>query len=422
MNTVFLLSAIAILSCQAGVAIATESDSTSSTAEETTSATEQQPPQPPLVGTSAAPTYEPAAENSVIEQAQPATNAAAIDGDKQEQAKKWTDTHPNNVSADWLQLTTGEWLRGHIIAMQQDSLDFDSDELDILTIEWKKVRYIKSAEPYSLLFDGNIIATGKIEITSDKVYVENDYANLTFDRKHLQTIASGKETELSYWKIKISFGYDMRRGNTEQTDITSRMNAKRRTTDSRLTLDYLGNFTSIDGSETVNNNRFNESYGILITRNFYWSPIFSEYYSDRFQNIDQQISLGIGIGYSLINTPVTKWDISGGPSYQRTKYVSVQGDGSTVDNTLTLALTTTFDTSVNSKVDIEGTYSPKLGASETGNYMHHSIITIETEITKRFDFDVSFIWDFVRQPVPDENGNIPYRSDIRTTIGITYEL
>jgi len=451
MKYVFLLSAIALLSCQAATATAAETDTTSSATEEPSSSTELQTPQPPTteqpapsyepplettqqkttpqppsVDSIAAPAVEPMADDAeneitTIQATQAASNAAAIDGNVPQQTK-WTDTHPTNVSEDWLQLTTGEWLKGRIIAMQKDNLDFDSDELDILTIEWKKVNYLKSAEPYSLRFDGDILATGKIEITKDKVTVETDYDSQIFERKHLQTIASGKETEISYWKVKVSFALDIRRGNTEQTDISSIINAKRRTTDSRVTLDYLGNFTEVDGNKTVDNNRVNLAYGIQITRNLFWSPIFAEYYSDTFQNIDQRVSIGIGIGYSLINTPVTKWDIAGGPSYQQTRYVSVQGDGTTVDNTLTLALNTNFETEVNSKVDIEGTYSPKLGDSSTGNYMHHSILTVETEITKRFDFDVSFVWDFVRDPVPDENGVIPYRSDFRIMVGIGYDL
>ena len=97
-------------------------------------------------------------------------------------------------------------------------------------------------------------------------------------------------------------------------------------------------------------------------------------------------------------------------------------DQSPEDNALTLILSTKFDTELNSKVDLKGTYSATLGDETTGNYSHHSIFTVETEITDNLDFDVSLVWDRVRSPVPDENGVTPEQDDFRFLIGLGYDL
>ena len=152
------------------------------------------------------------------------------------------------------------------------------------------------------------------------------------------------------------------------------------------------------------------------------TPITMEYYRDPFVNIEQRIYVGAAIGYSLINTYETEWDISAGPAYQSTKFVSVQPDQSPEDNALTLILSTRFDTELNSKVDLKGTYSATLGDEAIGNYSHHSILTVETEITDKLDFDVSLVWDRVRSPVPDENGETPEQDDFRLMIGLGYDL
>ncbi len=306
--------------------------------------------------------------------------------------------------------------------MQKDLLEFDSDELNNLEIKWNKVRYIKSSEPYSLRFDDRTQATGAIEITQDEVHITTDYDDQIFKRQQLLSIASGHETEISKWTNKITFSINARRGNTNQTDFSSKINAKRRTVNSRLLFEYLGSFTEIENTETINNHRINVTYDLFISRDLFITPISAEFFRDPFQNIEQRANLGIAVGYTIINTSESEWDISGGPAYQETKFVSVQPGQDAKDATATLILTTKFDTELNSKVDLEGTYSITLGDSKTGGYTHRSILTIETELTEKLDFDVTSVWDRVKNPVQDQDGNIPERDDFRILIGLGYDL
>jgi len=389
-------------------------------------------PQPPLVEQPAQPSYEPAATNTTssdkntdTEQTVEQTTESETGPDDtvtQETQTAWTDTRPQRVSADWLQLTSGEWLRGRIIVMQQDMLEFDSDELNDLEIKWKKVKYIKSSEPYSLRFDGRLQATGAIEITQDEVHVTTDYDDQTFERSALLSIASGHETEISKWVNKVTFSINARRGNTNQTDFSSKISAKRRTINSRLLLDYLGNFTEVEKTETINNHRLSSTYDIFLARDLFLTPVSAEFFRDPFQNIKQRINVGIAIGYTLLNTNESEWDISGGPAYQETNSVSVQAGQSTKDITATLILTTKFDTELNSKVDLEGSYRLTLGDSKTGGYTHHAILTIETELTGKLDFDVTGVWDRVKSPIEDQDGFIPEQDDFRILIGLGYDL
>ena len=389
-------------------------------------------PQTPIVKQSVQPDNEsevtdPKTENPVDtekEQGESSTEETEVKAKQKHQAKKWTETYPVSVNADWLQLKSGEWLRGKITILQKDELEFDSDELDDLVIEWKNVKYLKSYEPYSLRFysQGRVSITGAIEVIADKVHVKTDYDDQVFDRSDLQTIASGKETEISLWKSKVTISINVRRGNTDQADFTSKMTAKRRTTNSRLILDYLGNFTQVETTDTINNHRLNQTYDSFLNRNLFWTVVFSEFFRDPFQNIDRRMNIGSGIGYSIINTIKTEWDISAGPAYQETKFVSVLPGVDQVDQTLTLALGTNFDTELTSAIDLEGLYAVTLGDEETGNYTHHALLTIETEITDKLDFDVTAVWDHVQSPVPDSDDITPEQDDFRIMIGLGYEL
>jgi len=399
-------------------------------------------PQPPLIDAQPQPDYEPdAGETSagtknitaselstkktpeqVTDTKTTKTATSTTDANRKEQQTNWTDIRPQRVNADWLQLTSGEWLRGRIIVMQKDILEFDSDELNNLEIKWKKIKYIKSSEPYSLRFDDHAPVIGVIEITQNKIHVTTDYDDQTFNRRKLLSIASGHETEISKWTSKITFSINARRGNTNQTDFSSRINARRRTINSRLLLEYLGNFTEVENTKTINNHRLNATYDIFVTRDLFLTPITSEFFRDPLQNIEQRANVGIAIGYTLIHTNDSEWDISGGPAYQETKFVSVQAGDSTKDTTATLILSTKFDTEINRKVDLDGTYSLTLGDEKTGGYTHHLLLTIETEITDKLDFDVTGVWDRVKNPVTNQDGIIPVQDDFRILIGLGYDL
>lgn len=139
-----------------------------------------------------------------------------------------------------------------------------------------------------------------------------------FDMIELISFTPAGDREIDLWAIKFTLGIDLKQGNTDQVDFTSSLSAKRRTSKSRFVTDYLGNISKTDAvsgniEETINNHRLSASIDKYVTRKFFYTPIFAEYYQDAFQNIDKRSTLGIGIGYTFINTSKTEWDISGGP-------------------------------------------------------------------------------------------------------------
>ena len=192
-------------------------------------------PQPPLTDANKASALEPGSATDATdaeEPPQPETGNSTQDAN-------WADLRPYQVNADWVQLKSGEWLRGRIIAMQDFRLEFYSDELKKLTLKWRNVKYIKSSAPYRLRFEDQTIAVGVVEITPEKVHVITDYDEQTFDRNKLLTIASGEETELSLWSFYITLSISLRRGNTDQNDFTSKIQTKRQSAHCRVTIDYL---------------------------------------------------------------------------------------------------------------------------------------------------------------------------------------
>ena len=93
---------------------------------------------------------------SPTERAAPLSDAATITGTPQPNSapinkNQWDNFEPpQDKKYDWIQLTSGEWLKGEFIFLYNYSVEFDSDELDLLKIDWDDIKQVRSARTMSL--------------------------------------------------------------------------------------------------------------------------------------------------------------------------------------------------------------------------------------------------------------------------------
>ena len=259
------------------------------------------------------------------------------------------------------------------------------------------------------------------EINQRKIIVTNGDSMKEYDRSKLVSFITGGEEELDYWTAKITLGLNVRSGNTDQVDYNAKANIRRQTSFSRMILDYIGNISNTQDVETANNHRVTGTQDILRSRRFFFRPIFGEYYSDPFSNIDSRVTVGTGVGYTIIDTKRTEWTIAGGPAYQATRFVSVQEGENIKETTPALVIGTDYDIELTKKLDFIFNYNVTWGNTASGGYTHHMVTTFESEIIGSFDFDISFIWDHISSPTEAEDGITPLPDDYRMTVGISYE-
>ena len=325
------------------------------------------------------------------------------------------------VNFDWVQLVSGEWLKGEIKAMFKEKLEFDSDKLDLLTLDWEDVSYVETHIPGRAFIEGHGRVIGFLEIDRTRVIVTSGDDVREYDRSQLVSFITGGEQESDFWSAKLTLGLNIRSGNTDQVDYSAKANIKRQTSFSRFVADYIGNISSTSSIETTNNHRLTANTDRFKTRRFFFRPLFGEYFSDKFSNIDSRVTLGTGLGYTIIDTKKTDWDIAGGPGYQATRFVSVQPGDNIKDTTPALVVGTDFETELGKKLDFIYTYTTTWANKASGGYTHHMVGTFESEITGSFDFDISLVWDHISSPTPADDGTVPLPDDYRLTVGITYE-
>ena len=299
---------------------------------------------------------------------------------------------------DWIQLTSGEWLKGELIALYDGSLEFDSDELDNLTLDWEDIRQVRTARVVQVRFrDREEPVTGKLLVDGDTVRVLGD-TDQSFTRGTLMSIAPGEPREANYWSGNATFGFNLRRGNSEQVEANTIATAKRRTVRTRVGLDYVANYNVTDDLTVTNNQRVNAGLDWFVTPRLFVRPVVVEYYRDPFQNFAHRWTIGAAVGYQLVDTPRVSWEVNVGPAYQHTIFDSVVEGESDAESTAALSAGTTYTNELTGDIDYSLDYRFLVVKPEAGRYTHHFITGLSVDAFGPLDLDVSFVWDRVQEP------------------------
>ncbi len=339
----------------------------------------------------------------------------------EETEKDWQPPPPMPDEFDWIQLTSGEWLKGEIIAMYDDSLEFDSDELDLLNLDWGDIKELRSAGVMQVGFLEHIVATGKLYVDGDTIRVMGD-EDQEFERSLVLSITSGPPRESSYWSGKIGLGATFRSGNTDQTEANGWATITRRTVKNRIILDFLGAYNVTDDVQTANNQRASATWNRFISDRFFLAPLFGEFYHDPFQNIGQRWTLGTGLGYQIIDSPKVNWQVTAGPAYQYTKFDDVVEGESDTDGAPAVMVGTSYDNEITGSLDFNLVYRFTLTNEESGRYIHHFVTGFDVEMTSLLDFNIGLVWDRIQEPRPDSDGVVPEQDDYRFILGLGFSF
>ncbi len=331
---------------------------------------------------------------------------------------EWQPPGIGQDGADWVQLKSGEWLRGEIRYIQNKEVEFDSDELEELTLKLKDVRKVYSAHAMFAQFAGREPVLGKIEINKELVSVLGAEP-ISLPRDELTGITpDGGKTGVRNWSGKFNLGAKLQSGNTRQTTLNTSAELARRTPDTTLLIDYLGNKGTANGESVVDNQRINTTYDMRLDRHWFARAVQFEYYRDPLANIAYRLTGGVGVGYYIYDRDDLEWTVAAGPSYQYTKFSNVEPGASDTTGTPAAVLQSRYKIDFTKRLSFIQTLESTFTDPESGRYSHHAVTTLEYEIKRHLNLDISFIWDYLANPQPKSDGVIPYKSDFYTTVSL----
>jgi putative salt-induced outer membrane protein YdiY len=321
---------------------------------------------------------------------------------------------------DWIQLKSGEWLKGELIALYDGSLEFDSDELNKLTLDWDDVRQVRTGRVVQVRFMDKTL-TGRLVIDGNSVQVLGDTTQ-QLDRAQLVSITPGEPKEINYWSGNATLGFNLRKGNSDQVEANTVASVRRRTVNNRVVLDYVGNYNITDDTAVTNNHRASGGLDWFVTSRFFVRPVFVEYLRDPFQNFAQRWTIGAALGYQLVDTSRISWEVNAGPAFQHTTFVSVEPGESDKEKTAALWAGTTYKNELTKDIDYTWDYRFLLVKPEAGRYTHHFLTGLSIDALGPLDFDISFVWDRVQRPRPDSSGVVPKKDDFRLILGLGFDF
>ena len=339
----------------------------------------------------------------------------------EEEQESWQPPPPMPDDFDWVQMTSGEWLKGEIIAMYEDVLEFDSDEFDLQNLDFEDVQQIRSAQTVQILFLDDTIVTGTLLVDGAEVRIIGE-EDRRFERAQVLSITAGAPKESNYWSGKVGAGFNYSTGNTNQTEFNASLGLMRRTPKNRIMFDYLGNFSESDGTTIADSQNANVSWNRFVSDRFFLIPVYGQFYRDPFKNIARRLSIGVGAGYQIVDTSRVGWDVNAGLGYQRTEFDDVlEGEPNSAD-TPALVLATNYDNELTGWMDYFFTFQFSVINEESGSYNHHLKTGFEFELFGDFDLDISWVWDRIQDPKQNADGNFPEQDDFRTIVAVGYSF
>jgi len=341
----------------------------------------------------------------------------------------WEDSVPPADSEfDWVQLISGEWLKGEFKTLYEYKLAFKSDKLKDLELDWFDVRQLRTAglkavriqppAPGSQPFT----AYGVVTMVDEVVTIGRGDDARTVARRNVVSIVNAGQTEIDYWSGYLTAGANVRTGNSDVTDLTLTARLERRRAISRFLANYVGTFSRAEGVETSNNHRLDASFDALRSTKYYWRVVFAQYLRDTFRNIENQLSVGTGVGYLAIRNPKTTWDLDAGVGVFYQKFVSVEVGRPEEKSSPVLYLGTRYEDEVTSWLDFVFDYALQVVDEDNGGLISHTIVSLETDLTNKLELELAWYWNYIHKPQPTADGTVPLRDDNRFVIGLSYDF
>jgi putative salt-induced outer membrane protein YdiY len=240
--------------------------------------------------------------------------------------------------ADEVTLKNGDRLTGTIVKSDAKVLVIKSDFAGDVSIQWDAVTSIQSTQPLYLgLKDGQTIV-GTVAASDGKLVVATKNAGTVTTSKD-SVVAVRNESEQTafnaeidrlhnphltdFWSGFLDTGLSVTRGNSEVLTFNLSGQAVRKTSRDTITA-YFSSLFANNGTGGPTKTTANSIGGGLridlnVTNRLFVFGL-TDFYHDEFQQLDLRNVLAGGLGYHVINTKPTTFDVYGGGALNRSYY------------------------------------------------------------------------------------------------------
>ena len=320
---------------------------------------------------------------------------------------------------DWVQMVSGEWIKGDIKRMREGTMEFDSDKLGLLKLDFGDIALVHSPQVNTYVFDERISATGPAALTEDLVIVQTDEGTKAFSRSNLEGIVEGFK-EKDWWSMRLRFGLTLNRGNADQLTYDILFNTRREDEITLLDLNYNATFGRTNGVQNVNRHLGEFLFNVFLGSRWWVTPAFGQLLNDRFQNIQFRATPAAGAGVHIIDAPKVEWDFVTGIGYQYLNYKAPAAGTTNPQHDGVIPLLTWANFDITGDVDLMLSWLTNLVFTTIGNTNHTGRAELGVELTSVLDLNVAYLFLRTEEPAPSDP---PLKkNDHQLVIGISLEL
>jgi len=357
----------------------------------------------------------------------------------------WLSLFSLAARGDQVTLKNGDRLSGAIVKLDEDAktLQIKTDLAGDVTIKWDDITGIVSSQNLHItLSDGRVVVgtvsteDGKLEIaTREAGTVSAPHEAVKAVRNDAQQAEADRLLHpglRDYWSGLFDLGLSVTQGNSSTTALTIAGKAARVVPKNKLTA-YYTQVYSRDSHENPAITTANAIHGGVrddfnLNEKIYAFG-FTDFDEDALQHLDLRNVLGGGLGYHLIHSKKTEFDVFGGLSFNQEYFGSYAIDNPTPPPALLLEPSQ----SRHSAEIVSGeTFGMKLGArttiseqlsffpnlSSTGDYRVNFDATAVTKLNNWLGWQITFSDRYISDPPIGLKGNdLLLSTGLRLTFG-----
>ena len=324
---------------------------------------------------------------------------------------------------DWVQLASGEWLRGNIERMRGGVMEFNSDELALIGYDWKKVQELHSPRANTYNFNDGTDLVGPAMIDEEFVVVQTVDGMVTRPRAELSAIIEHTRRERNYWSTILRLGLTANAGNTENLTFNAFWQLVREDTFTRAAVTYDGTFGTANRAEVANRHLAGADVDIFVHPIIYVKALTGQLLYDRFQNIRLRAAPATGVGFHLITTYIVNWDLEFAPAgYQ---YLSLLDPAPGVENPQNdgyMMFRMFVDLDFTDDIQLLLEWRTNLVYTTIGNTNHVGSLDFTVRVTTLLHTNISFLYLRTEQPFPRSDGTVPKQNDYQVVFGISLHI
>jgi putative salt-induced outer membrane protein YdiY len=333
--------------------------------------------------------------------------------------------------ADEVTLKNGDRLTGAIVKSDSKVLVIKSDFAGEVNIQWDAITAIQSAKPlYLELKDGQTIA-GTVSTGDGQITVVTKNAGTVTTSKDSVLAVRSEAEEAAYnaqidrlrnphltdfWSGFLDTGLSVTSGNSDTLNFTLSGQAVRKTSRDTITA-YASSIFANNGTDGPTKTTANSiGGGIRVDLNvsdrlFVYG--LADFYHDEFQQLDLRNILAGGLGYHVVKTKPTTFDVYGGgafnQSYYSTPLTQITGE---------IMAGEYFSRVVSPRTSFTERFEIFPNVSNTGQYRFTFHANAVTKINNWFGWQVSYGDLYVSNPPPGiKQNDVTLSSGLRFTFG-----